>query len=747
MAPTIQAASDVQANQFNANWLPSSGATGYRLDVATSSDFSSGGGGGGAVLEEAFATLTDTTHPAGWTGSGSSDLDYPAEPYVGVAAPAYKLKTTGQWLASPAFAAGATNLQFWAFGNGSGTASTFAISGLVSSVWTLLDTVPIAISGATYNVALPLQTTQIRFNFTKNGYNCALDDVLVSGGGGSSSFVPGYENRDVGDVTTYAVTGLTESVTYYYRAMAYTVSSNSPYSGTTNVTTAAGVNVPPVLGAIGNQSVTVGSNLQFQVAATPTDGDTVTLTASNLPAGSTFNATNENGTFQWLNASPTGVYSVTFYAEDDDGSDSETISITVGAASSELLAPVVQAADGVQADQFNANWLASANATGYRLDVGTNDTFTGGGGAGGQSVLASNAATSPALITGDWSGVALGGTTYVQMTNATSEIISAAFSTAGYTNLTVDFRARTFGGTTKSNITISISTNNGAGWTVLGVRNPLSGATFSTIPTLTDTTNLGHAQTRIRWQSLDAGTGIGVGVSNLIVRGWSSGGGGSSFVPGYENRDVANVTSFAVTGLMESVTYYYRVMAYNLTSNSPYSAVTSVVTTASSGTPPVLGAIGDRSVFLGGTLQFQVAATPTEADAVTLTASNLPGGAMFNATNENGTFLWTSASPTGLYSVTFNAADNDGADAETIGIRVHPLPQMGGFVMSNGTPASASFPSVAGRTYQMQYSSNIWENPVLWNEVDTEVGTGGSLTLADTNTLIDIKRYYRIVIP
>ena len=142
-----------------------------------------------------------------------------------------------------------------------------------------------------------------------------------------------------------------------------------------------------------------------------------------------------------------------------------------------------------------------------------------------------------------------------------------------------------------------------------------------------------------------------------------------------------------------------------------------------------------------------MAATPTEADAVTLTASNLPGGAMFNATNENGTFLWTSASPTGLYSVTFNAADNDGADAETIGIRVHPLPQMGGFVMSNGTPASASFPSVAGRTYQMQYSSNIWENPVLWNEVDSDVGTGGNLTLADTNTLIDIKRYYRIVIP
>ena len=756
LAPTVQAASDVQANQFNANWLPSSGATGYFLDVDTNGSFSAGGGGGGSShISENIQSWTAHTGYGTWTQiipAGTVNMTQcivtPGAAASGVGSIGrVQLQASAGILELPALDTVGTVTMNIAAGGASRTAKLQKYNG---STWDDLATwSEIGASGAAFSYDVNDSGSSVRIRLASPSAAIYVHDILVTsaGGGSASSFVPGYQNLDVGSLTTYAVTGLTENATYYYRAKAYTVSSNSPYSGTTNVTTAAGVNVPPVLGAVGNKSVTAGSNLQFQVAATPTDGDTVTLTASNLPAGSTFNATNENGTFQWLNASPTGVYSVTFYAADDDGSDSETISVTVGAASSELLAPVIQAADGVQADQFNANWLASANATGYRLDVGTNDTFTGGGGAGGQSVLASNAATSPALITGDWSGVALGGTTYVQMTNATSEIISAAFSTAGYTNLTVDFRARTFGGTTKSNITISISTNNGAGWTVLGVRNPLSGATFSTIPTLTDTANLGHAQTRIRWQSLDAGTGIGVGVSNLIVRGWSSGGGGSSFVPGYENRDVANVTSFAVTGLMESVTYYYRVMAYNLTSNSPYSAVTSVVTTASSGTPPVLGAIGDRSVFLGGTLQFQVAATPTEADAVTLTASNLPGGAMFNATNENGTFLWTSASPTGLYSVTFNAADNDGADAETIGVTVHPLPQMGGFVMSNGTPASASFPSVAGRTYQMQYSSNIWENPVLWNEVDTEVGTGGSLTLADTNTLIDIKRYYRIVIP
>ena len=504
---------------------------------------------------------------------------------------------------------------------------------------------------------------------------------------------------------------------------------------------------PPILNAVGNKSVSEGQNLQFQVAATPTDGNAVTLTASNLPAGATFNATNENGTFQWLAASPTGVYSVTFYATDKDGTDEEAISVTVGEASTELLAPVIQAASLVDANQFNANWLASANATGYILDVGTNDTFTGGGGASVQSLLASNAATSPALITGDWSGVALGGTTYVQMTNAAAQIVSPAFSTVGFTNLTVDFRARTFGGTTKSNITISISTNNGANWTVMAVRNPLNGSSFSTIPTVTNTTDLGYSQTKIRWQALDAGTGIGVGVSNLIVQGWSAGGGAASYVPGYENRDVANVTTYAVTGLTEGVTYYYRAKAYNVSSNSPYSAVTSVVTAAAGGgTPPVLTAIGGQETFVGYDLQFQVSATPTDADTVTLTASNLPAGATFNATNQNGTFQWLAAAPTGEYSVVFYATDKDGSDGEAVGIYVYALPQFQTFAASNGAPAAASFRSVLGQTYRLEYSLDLQALPVVWTEADSEIGDGNVITLSDTNA-VDAKRYYRIVAP
>ncbi len=132
------------------------------------------------VLTEDFATLTDTTLPAGWTSSKSSDMDYTGEPYVGIAPPAFKFTGTGQTLTTPSFPAGATSLQFWAYGNG-GAGSTIAIEGLVGASWTLMDTTTIAQNDGTYTVTLNPLATQIRFTFTKIGYNCAFDDVAIEG--------------------------------------------------------------------------------------------------------------------------------------------------------------------------------------------------------------------------------------------------------------------------------------------------------------------------------------------------------------------------------------------------------------------------------------------------------------------------------------------------------------------------------------------------------------------------------------
>lgn len=86
------------------------------------------------------------------------------------------------------------------------------------------------------------------------------------------------------------------------------------------------VNRPPVLDPIGNRQVIEREWLSFTVTASdPVNNDPVILSATHLPTGAVFT----NGLFTWSTAAPAGAYAVTFYATDKDGSDGETVTITV----------------------------------------------------------------------------------------------------------------------------------------------------------------------------------------------------------------------------------------------------------------------------------------------------------------------------------------------------------------------------------------------------------------------------------
>ncbi len=122
---------------------------------------------------------------------------------------------------------------------------------------------------------------------------------------------------------------------------------------------------PPVLGAIGNKTVLTNAPLSFAVTATPTEGDTVTLSVSNaLPAGATFGSTNEVGTFEWLAPGPVGVYTMTFYAADNDGVDTEEITISVTST------PVDIDGDLLPNDWENQYFGGATNATATADDDG-----------------------------------------------------------------------------------------------------------------------------------------------------------------------------------------------------------------------------------------------------------------------------------------------------------------------------------------------------------------------------------------
>lgn len=114
-----------------------------------------------------------------------------------------------------------------------------------------------------------------------------------------------------------------------------------------------------------------------------------------------------------------------------------------------------------------------------------------------------------------------------------------------------------------------------------------------------------------------------------------------------------------------------------------------------SNSPPVLAPTGDLVVQVSNLLQVTVSATPTEGDTVTLSASNLPAGATFSSTNENGTLIFTpAAAQVGVYTSVFFATDNDGADQETVTITVIPIPP------SEGTNVLAYYDFDNGSAYE-----------------------------------------------
>lgn len=217
--------SSVSSTSFTVSWEAMANATSYDIDVVQGSYFDASSSV--AVLESDFSDTSD------WTLSGTGT--YTSSPYIGSGSPSIKFDGTGDYAISPDFGSG-TKLQFWAYGNG-GAGSSFAISGLVNSTWTNIETVTIAQGGNTYEVNLPAGTSQVRFDFTKS-VNCALDDVIVYGAGGTIESLTGYP-KSVGNVTSYTVTDLTPETQYSVRVRAANSAGNSDWSATVTATTSS----------------------------------------------------------------------------------------------------------------------------------------------------------------------------------------------------------------------------------------------------------------------------------------------------------------------------------------------------------------------------------------------------------------------------------------------------------------------------------------------------------------------------
>ena len=149
-----------------------------------------------------------------------------------------------------------------------------------------------------------------------------------------------------GDTLTYSASGLPEGASFNAATKTFSWTPNYSQAGTYTVTfvvndgkisaskdvriTVTNANTAPVFDSIADKSVNEGELLQFTVNATDAEGDTLTYSASGLPAGASFNAATK--TFDWTpSLSQVGSYTVHFVVSDGKLNDSKDVVITVAA--------------------------------------------------------------------------------------------------------------------------------------------------------------------------------------------------------------------------------------------------------------------------------------------------------------------------------------------------------------------------------------------------------------------------------
>ncbi len=139
-------------------------------------------------------------------------------------------------------------------------------------------------------------------------------------------------------------------------------------------------------------------------------------------------------------------------------------------------------------------------------------------------------------------------------------------------------------------------------------------ATIPDAPVATVATNVAHDSFTANWNASTGATTYFLDVSELSDF--------STFVTGYNNKDVGNVTSSSVTSLNSSTNYFYRVRASNSAGTSSNSNVITVTTAA----PPVTtvqfknssGSVLETSgtYNLDVTISYPSSSTATTADVV-----------------------------------------------------------------------------------------------------------------------------------
>ncbi|HTM07865.1 MAG TPA: Ig-like domain-containing protein [Verrucomicrobiae bacterium] len=390
--------------------------------------------------------------------------------------------------------------------------------------------------------------------------------------------------------------------------------------------TVGNINRPPVLAAIGNITMNEGQVLQFTLSATDPDGDGLSFTAANLPTGAGV-TDNHNGTavFNWTPGfTQAGNYANVTVTVTDNGtpaqSASQSFTITVG----NVNRPPVLGAIGNR-----------ATGEGVLLQFTITATDPDGD---GLSFAAANLPTGAGL-TDNHNG------------SATFAWTPAAGQTGNYPNVTVTVTDNGSPAQSASqSFTITVGNVN---------RPPVLGAIGN------KTVNEGQLLSFPVSASDPDGNAIGFTAGNLPT--------GAALT---DNHD--GTAAFAWTPTFAQADNYTNVTITATDNGSPAQSASQIftITVGNVNRPPVLGAIGNKTVNEGQLLSIPVSASDPDGDALVFVGSNIPAGATLTD-NHDGTAAWSWTPATGqagtYANVTVTVTDNGSpalSDAEAFTITV-----------------------------------------------------------------------------
>jgi hypothetical protein len=414
-APTASPATAIAATSFTANWLARTGATSYKLDVSTSTTFSTFVTGfNNKIISSANVSDNVTGLAANTTYyyrvravnvTGDSPNSAIISVTTALAAPAAPVATAATGITANSFVAnwnavaGATgyfldvstvNTFATTLPNYNGLlvgGTSFTVTGLTGSTQYFYRLRATNSGGTSANSGTQSLTTLVppaapvataASNISQTGFTANWNAV----GGATSyrldvsadnftTFVAGFNNKTVSG-TSDAISGLTVATSYKYRVRTVNANGTSANSNVIDVSTLPlGPAAPAALSATAITGTGFTANWSSVATATSYRLDVSLDNFASFIAG--YNDRTVNGTSESVTGlSPGTLYKYRVRAVDGTGTsvNSNVMDVTTLPVPP---VPLAQAASSVTSTGFTANWSTSAGATGYQLDISTDN--------------------------------------------------------------------------------------------------------------------------------------------------------------------------------------------------------------------------------------------------------------------------------------------------------------------------------------------------------------------------------------